>query len=329
MNLKEKDRQILHLLELNARLPLTQLAKKIRLSKQATHYRLERLKEEGIIQEYNAIIDTAALGKNIHIIYLKLANISFEQESQWIAAMRKHDKVMLTAKNTGYWDLTIVALCTNPIELDATLQEIIGDNAQFILEKKVTSEIESSYFRTGLFGDRSRDEVRTSIHAEPEVLDDTDEAILHALSLNCRASSMDLSRTIGISANAITQRIKKLEQKNIILTYKAKINYDKLGTLHFRAFIRVNNYSRRLYESIKEHLKSTPGVESVSRYLGSADMEFRCHVKDIASFSAITDSLRQNFLENIIDIDSVIVHDWESISYYPEKSKGTKNIREY
>ena len=56
------DISILEALQENARLPLSELGRRIGLSQPATSERVKRLEERGIITGYNARIDAAAIG---------------------------------------------------------------------------------------------------------------------------------------------------------------------------------------------------------------------------------------------------------------------------
>ena len=65
-----KDRKILYELDLDARQSLTQIGKKVGLKKDVVSYRINRLQEEGVIQNYWTAIDTFKLGYNVFRIYI-------------------------------------------------------------------------------------------------------------------------------------------------------------------------------------------------------------------------------------------------------------------
>ena len=47
VKLDVKDKKILAKLDMNARQPIAHIARKVRLSKEVTHYRIKRLEEKG------------------------------------------------------------------------------------------------------------------------------------------------------------------------------------------------------------------------------------------------------------------------------------------
>jgi Lrp/AsnC family leucine-responsive transcriptional regulator len=55
-------------------------------------------------------------------------------------------------------------------------------------------------------------------------LDDIDRQILELMQANARISNADLAREVGMAASAVLERVKKLEQKGVIVQYNAQIN---------------------------------------------------------------------------------------------------------
>lgn len=56
------------------------------------------------------------------------------------------------------------------------------------------------------------------------VLDKTDLQILRMMQENARISNADLARELGMAPSAVLERVKKLEQKNVIQQYTTRIN---------------------------------------------------------------------------------------------------------
>ena len=56
------------------------------------------------------------------------------------------------------------------------------------------------------------------------VLDKTDLHILRLMQDNARMSNADLARELGMAPSGVLERVKKLEQKGVILQYTARIN---------------------------------------------------------------------------------------------------------
>lgn len=320
MSLDKRDRQLLALLEHDARAPLSKLAKKMKVSKQVVSYRLSKLEEQKIIQGYNALIDVAKIGKTIYLIYLKLVRLSVAEEEKWMQELNKDNRVAIVAKNQGEWDLTIGFLCNNNTEADDILQQIIGSKASHVQKQLLTSEIESTYLPLQLVESSVAPSFTTSKHAN-RTCDEIDGKILCLLTENARISILDLAKKINMSPTGTKHRVKQLEKDKIILGYKTKINYEVLGYLHLRVLLHLSDFNMQTYSHLKEYLSIQGNIESVSRYLGYAQADFRCYVKDIQEFYKLLQELKDEFLNQYISADSMLVHSWEQIRYFEKENK--------
>src|SRR5690348_8816665 len=75
-------------------------------------------------------------------------------------------------------------------------------------------------------------------------LDDIGWKLLQALQENARISFRELGQQIGLSAPAVIERIRKMEDEGILLGYYAGIDLTKIG-LPITAFIRLSTPRER------------------------------------------------------------------------------------
>jgi Lrp/AsnC family transcriptional regulator, leucine-responsive regulatory protein len=71
-----------------------------------------------------------------------------------------------------------------------------------------------------------------------ESLDETDVRILEALQRDGRAGYAELARTVSMSASAVTERVRRLEESGVIRGYAAVVDPERLG-LGILAFVRL------------------------------------------------------------------------------------------
>jgi Lrp/AsnC family transcriptional regulator, leucine-responsive regulatory protein len=94
----------------------------------------------------------------------------------------------------------------------------------------------------------------------PEV-EDTDRRILSLLAADGRMSFTDLGKATGLSTSAVHQRVKRLEQRGLILGYGAFVNHDELG-LPLTAFISVTPIDPSQPDDYPDRLQDVPEIES-------------------------------------------------------------------
>ncbi|MFG3498991.1 Lrp/AsnC family transcriptional regulator [Streptomyces sp. NPDC047928] len=88
--------------------------------------------------------------------------------------------------------------------------------------------------------------------------DATDWRILDALQRQGRASFAELARTVSMSASAVTERVRRLEEAGVISGYTAVVDHDRVG-LPILAFVRVR-YPHGNYKPFHDLLDTTPEI---------------------------------------------------------------------
>src|SRR5215216_6938977 len=90
-------------------------------------------------------------------------------------------------------------------------------------------------------------------------LDDTDLKILTLLQPNAYLSNVELSKKLGMAPSAVLERVKKLEQKGIIIGYPTKINPEALH-LNLLAFIFIKSSEGPGNVTVAKHLAKLPEI---------------------------------------------------------------------
>ncbi|MFF1556754.1 Lrp/AsnC family transcriptional regulator [Streptomyces sp. NPDC058279] len=88
--------------------------------------------------------------------------------------------------------------------------------------------------------------------------DATDWRILQALQNDGRAGFTDLARTVSMSASAVTERVRRLEEAGVITGYTAVVDPAKLGK-SILALIRLR-YPHGNYKPFHDLLETTPEI---------------------------------------------------------------------
>ncbi|MCA1369757.1 Lrp/AsnC family transcriptional regulator [Bradyrhizobium sp. BRP14] len=130
-------------------------------------------------------------------------------------------------------------------------------------------------------------------------LDPTDIAIIEALQENGRIAISELGRKIGLSQPATSERVKRLEDKGIIIGYGARVDPASLG-LGMMAVVRLRTTHEHIRACLKQ-FSEMPQVIEVLRLTGEdcfllkilvpSPGELETIVDSIARFGAVTTSL--------------------------------------
>ena len=110
-------------------------------------------------------------------------------------------------------------------------------------------------------------------------LDDINIELLDLLQNGGRLSYRELGERVGLSAPAVTERIRRLEEQGIIEGYRAVVDYEKLG-FPLLCVIRLN--ASRDAVGVDEVIESMPEVIESNRVTGSESHVIRLRARSTA-----------------------------------------------
>jgi DNA-binding Lrp family transcriptional regulator len=121
-----------------------------------------------------------------------------------------------------------------------------------------------------------------------EKLDKTDLKILHILQENSKITNLDLSKKIGLSPAPTLERVKKLENTDIIQSYHAKVNQQAIG-LNVKTFVQVS-LAWQKDNALNNFMAKVQEIdEIVECYIitGEADFLMKIVCKDIPTYEQL------------------------------------------
>ena len=125
-------------------------------------------------------------------------------------------------------------------------------------------------------------------HETNEKLDKLDYKIIQILQENSKITNLDLSRRIGLSPAPTLERVKKLEQTEIISSYHAKINPINLG-LHVSSFVMgtLAWHKPNAMNNFLSKIQVIPEIVECYVITGDADFLMKIVCKDIPTYEQL------------------------------------------
>ncbi len=105
-------------------------------------------------------------------------------------------------------------------------------------------------------------------------LDSIDGRILRLLVQNARASYREIGEAVGLSANAVTQRMRRMESAGIVRGYTVRLDPELEG-VPWHAVVHVNTAIDVDAPAMEEGLAAIPAVVEVLDLAGTIDYEVR------------------------------------------------------
>lgn len=118
--------------------------------------------------------------------------------------------------------------------------------------------------------------------------DKIDLKILKILQENSKITNLDLSKKIGLSPAPTLERVKKLEQTEIITSYHAKVDAAKMG-LNVRTFVLVSLawQKENALDNFIKKLKNVDEIVECYIITGDADFLLKIVCKDLQAYEQL------------------------------------------
>lgn len=135
----------------------------------------------------------------------------------------------------------------------------------------------------------SRQKALFTYEATHELLDAVNIRLLDELRQEPRLTMSELGRRVGMSAPAVTERVRRMEEANIILGYRLDINPVPLG-LPISAFIRIRPNPGQL-PKVTQVAREIPEVVECHRITGEDCFILKVHIPAMDQLDRILDVL--------------------------------------
>jgi Lrp/AsnC family leucine-responsive transcriptional regulator len=251
----ETSKKLLSQLLIDSRQSMTQLGKKVRLSRENVHYHIARLQKESIIRQFVTNVDLGALGFHHFTVFVQYRSIRPEQETQFIDALRHHPSISWIGILAGVWSITFDIYAQTLTELNFLIERLFRKFSHIVGRHIVLYVSKEQYFFNKLIGAQP---TMTS-PAKIISLDVTDRKLLHLLADDARITYAKLTTKIKLSANAIKKRIKRLSAHHLI-SFSLSLNHKVLGFewygIQIKADFPDEDSARKMERFLTEHKRT-------------------------------------------------------------------------
>jgi Lrp/AsnC family leucine-responsive transcriptional regulator len=312
------DRKIIAELDMNARIPITQLAKAVRASREVVTYRIKTLTKRGIISGTQTFFNPAKVGYTIYRVLVRLDSLDKEAINRFQDFFIKHDSVMWFAKLGGKWDYVVEFFAKNDYEFNILLKNSFETFEKLIEKYEVMTILEINSYRRNYILDNKKYQVfKIGGKIESIKLDNVDKNIIKQLKNNARLTNLEIGEKLGLARNTIKYRIKKLEETGIIQGYKLFYHPQKIGYRSYKLLISMGNLNHKQEKEFFSFAQQHKNIIFAHKNLGKWNYEFEIEIEDMVKLQEIIIELRVRFKESIIDYELFpILHDFK-INLFP------------
>lgn len=289
------DKKILTLLDENSRRPSSEIAKKLKLSRQVVEYRINKLVKDKVILNFTSIIDPTKFVNNIWHVYLKLQNLTISKEKEIVNYLTNNKEIWWVAKCQGEWDLVYSIVGDDIIKFDKINTDFKSKYHKYINEQTITSFIKADHFPRGYFLNKPTKKQNFIGKRKTIKIDEKDISILKILATNSRMPSTKIAEKTNFTARQVIYRIKELEKRGVIKSYNLHLNFRKLKYDYYKVCFYTQNFTESSENSILSWCETCPNVLYYVKKISPWTFELEFETEDYKQLNKILQDLRNQF----------------------------------
>lgn len=135
-------------------------------------------------------------------------------------------------------------------------------------------------------------------------LDAIDAQLLNELQDDAKISLKRVGEKVGLSAPAVMERVRKMEQAGVIEGYHAKIDARRVG-IDVAAFIGVTISDPRLVEAFERWVDEVPSILEMHHVTGGHTLLIKVKVRNTSALEGLIRSIRS--LDGISHTETMVI----------------------
>lgn len=122
-------------------------------------------------------------------------------------------------------------------------------------------------------------------------MEDLDRQIVRLLSGDGRCSFTDLAKATGLSVSAVHQRVRRLEKRGVIRSYRAVVDPEAVG-LSLTAFVSIKPIDPAAPDDAPERLAHLNAIEACHSVAGDESYILKVRVETPAALEVLLQEIR-------------------------------------
>ncbi len=321
VKIDKKDRKILYELDLNCRRSNTQIGKKVGLKRDVVAYRINRMKDEGIINHFWTAINTFNLGYMVFRLYINFQYVNPGIREKIVQHFVNYKKVWAVMSVRAEIDFDVVIWVDDIYEFYRFWQKTLDKFEDYFSRYIISIYIESyDYKKSYILSEKKDNSTRMLYHTKGDgksvKIDEVDYKLLNEMATNARIPLIKLAEKLDCSSQTVQYRLKNLKKLNVIQGFRVDINNSLFGLHNFKIDIFLRDHKQRL--PIIKYLETKPYFEVLNVAIGWSDIEPELLVKNIDELLEIMEDINLKFPNAIKRQKYFITEKVHKIRWLPE-----------
>ncbi len=315
MWLNKRDQEILRILNRNCREPDSNIAKKLKISKQAVSYRIKKMQENGLIKSFYTEFNLSKLGFNSYYIFLELEKITNKTEKEIIEKFVDEENIGWIINGIGKSNIILLVYAKTLKEFDDLYLKIKNICAEYLREANF-SILTRSHKLSYRFLEADLEGVQTE-QFQRITLDNEDIHLMKALGQNARERITTISNKNGMTIDIVRYRLKKLKTSEVINGFRMKLDVSKLGIQWYLLLIKLQPIDEKTKKRFMSYILQQKETYYLTSTIGNYDLLIDLQVESSTDIRNLIFELRDKFPEVIKSFENILIFKEYKISYLP------------
>ncbi|MBI2146896.1 Lrp/AsnC family transcriptional regulator [Candidatus Woesearchaeota archaeon] len=351
VRLDAKDREIISILAVNSRTPLSQIAKALQTSPEVINYRYQQLRQKRIITDTFTIIDVNLLGVYRYCAYLQFHATPHGKMESIINAFLQNKHINWVIETGGKWEIVLMFETIHLNKYEDILDSIISPIKEFLNDYMVVAVKNFTHkgpqFASGAKKNKERKstirfpyskELQSRKHQQFYLtdLDGKDILLLKMIHEDSRMPLISLGEKLGLSKDAVDYRIKKLIISKIIKGFIIRLNYHLLNHQYTTTMIKFRGISAKRKAEFFRYIFEDDRFFALLEQIGTWDISLMMFFSNAKNLRDFLITIKEKFSDVIQSHESVIHFDQYYYTYLCDgvveelmekvKKKGDKKV---
>ena len=308
----KKDMLILWELTKNARKPLSQIARSVKLPKQTVNYRIKNLKRKGILRKTYSIFNRSKYNFFIFDIYIKTQGLPRDREKKILDELSKIKFIYWFVRLNGNYNYLCSISVTSPAQFHESINKIKSLFGKYLKDMIINIRDYTKRYHYPFFKNKEKLKDNPSNLDRLGIMKRQKLEMVKILSDNAQTSFVDISKKTNLSVKSVAQAIKNFEESGFLKRNTAQLDPTVLGYSFFQIAIVL----RSSCPEIEECAERIPEIFYVIKSSGTYDYQIEFYVQDGDRIHEIEQELYDKFGNKIVRIDVLELQKEIIFNYY-------------
>lgn len=315
ISLDAVDRKLLAALEIDARIPVSSLARKARVSRAVAEYRLQQLQQKSVIRGYYCLLDPSKFGLTVWKLWVSLRAVAQQQRKEFFTFLEKNPHVWWYAECAGIYDAVVCVLAKSPHEFNSFFNHLQDSFGRMIANSSILINVSFEYHARGFLLHQPSQLIETSFQEKPllkgrnhlDSLTAEKVKLLRLLSENSRIGYAELAQKTKLNVKTIKKALQELKKSGVIVYYRPSIDCAAWGFEFYKVLLTLHNPRGGIIPSIVHWCREQQNITAIIFCVGPWQLELEVEIDTFRNLCALLTRLKDQFPDIVKSYDTLLV----------------------